>query len=82
MNEQSSGDLGQEILNEILLARWCSLCGQGCYPTSAITIGDEPDDGEYRWSHNQCKVDHDRAFLEAFGAENHGLGDYPGGESA
>lgn len=52
------------------LADFCALCGQGYCHTLEITIADEPDDGEYRWSHRQCKRDHSRVFLESFGEKN------------
>jgi len=74
MSKQGGGStpgIEQNVLNEKPLADWCSLCGQGYHPNLAITIADEPDGGEYRWSHSQCKHDHDRAFLEVFGDENH-----------
>jgi len=60
----------QDVLNENPLADWCSLCGRGYHPNLVITIADEPSNDEYRWSHNQCKHDHDMAFLDMFGDEN------------
>ena len=65
-----TGDTEQDALNEKPLADWCSLCGQGYHPNLAITIADETDDGEYHWSHKQCKHDHDRVFLDMFSDEN------------
>ena len=67
----SEADTEQDMLNEKPLADWCSLCGQGYHPNLAITIADESDEGEYHWCHNQCKHDHDRAVLDAFGDGAH-----------
>ena len=50
------------------LAGRCSLCAGGYHPNLEIDIAEEPIDGEYRWSHTQCKRDHARAFVEVFGA--------------
>jgi hypothetical protein len=58
------------------LAGDCSLCGEGYHPHMDIDIsatpmergyGDTPQKTEYRWCHVQCRRDHGRVFLEAFG---------------
>lgn len=55
------------------LAPVCALCGHGYHPNLQITIADEgPSESaitgewEYRWTHDQCKRDHDRVVFEAF----------------
>lgn len=77
-----SGDgVERDGVNETPLAGYCSLCGCGYYPNLAITIADEPTDGEFRWGHDQCQRDHDRVFLEAFeSGDLQPLNDGDGGE--
>ena len=55
------------------LADFCALCGEGYHPNAEIMISDEPDESgitgemEFRWSHMQCQLDHERIFLDNFG---------------
>ena len=64
-NNAKNGD-GEEETMSVPLADWCSLCGRGYHPNLEIEIGDEPHNDVYGWAHVQCKLDHDRAFVEAF----------------
>lgn len=66
MSEESTAGMQQ-------LAGQCSLCNEGYHPNLEIEISDEPMESsitgelEYRWMHVQCKRDHDRTLLAAFG---------------
>ncbi|WP_135666606.1 hypothetical protein [Halorhabdus rudnickae] len=62
-------DAGTKLTQAAPLAPYCSLCGRGYKPTMDVSIADEPREGEYRWVHEQCKRDHDRAFLSSFADE-------------
>lgn len=69
-NDRQNADDGLPEADEHPLADFCALCGGGYYPNLEINISEEPDDeGKYRWCHRQCKADHDRAVIEAFGDE-------------